>query len=323
MDHYECVKLIVDKIKAIDTFHYLKYHAVNLKMVGGITHPIIDSLAMVLSTIDESDNGYALEIIERICSYKGDSKDNYDQILSIFAEVLIAYRAIHIADVVGGKKIFIREPKKSKGSKNPEFSSRTLSVGFCAEVKAPKIRKHQEGRKSGFQFTSRSDTWMHISKEWGGNVILPKDNPIKDYLESAEKKFIEYKKINAEDYRLLFIVWDDYIYEPMNALLHPLSGLFTDQSFHKDADGKVINFPHIDGVFITRHLMYFQQVLADKRPIDPIAHAFDMNGDLPNIFVQNPHGREVPIGVVEQFNATPPHPLLGSEYGIVDIVFWI
>lgn len=323
MTHDECIDLIVEKIMSVDTFHFLRYHAVNTYFVGGAIHPIIDSLSLALSTIDSNDPGYALEIINRICSYKGESKDNYDQILSIFAEVSVAFRAIEIANSVNETKVFVREPKKSKTSKNPEFSSKTLDIGYCAEVKAPKIRKHQEGRISGFQFTSRSDTWMNISKEMGGNVILPKDNPIKDYLESADRKFVEYKKLSVDDFRILFIIWDDYIYEPMNALLHPLSGLFTDQSFYKDKNNNIILFSNVDGVIITRQMMYFQQVLADKRPIDPIDHPFSMNNDLPNIFVQNPHGRQVPIALYEEFNATPPHPMLGSEYGIVDIVFWL
>jgi hypothetical protein len=323
LTYEEVLDSLRNKIVEVDDFHFLKYHAKNTYFIGGVTHPIIDAIATALQSIDNGSPGYANEMIDRICSYKGDNWDNYDQILSIFAEIAAAFRAIQIADKVDSKPIFMREPKALKNSKNPEFSSSTFGQKYCVEVKAPKIRSHQLGRKSGFQFVSRSDHWLKMAKDYSGNVILPKDNPIKDYLVSANQKFEVYKRINEHDYRILFIFWDDYIYEPMNALLHPLSGLFTENSFHRDESGKIIIFENVDCVILSRHLMYFQQILADKKPIDPIEHAFDLNTDLPLIFVQNPHGRELPLGFVEQFNAIPPHPMLGSEYQIADIIFWM
>lgn len=85
--------------------------------------------------------------------------------------------------------------------------------------------------------------------------MLPRDNPIKDFLISANEKFRIFKQSNAAFLSTLVIVWDDFIYEPISAISPPQAGLFTENSFAKDDDGNPLKFEYVDCVIITRHLL--------------------------------------------------------------------
>jgi len=131
---------------------------------------------------------------------------------------------------------------KKRGLPNPEFRSATGGIFYCAEVKTPALLKQQRLRSRGniVQLPARFDGAKEIAQNIAGedNILLPRDNPIKDFLESSNQKFESYQRYYPEDYRLLLIVWDDYIYEPISVLLSPFKGLLTPNSFSKDAEGK-------------------------------------------------------------------------------------
>jgi hypothetical protein len=66
---------------------------------------------------------------------------------------------------------------------------------------------------------------------------------VKDFLVSAEAKFTIFEGHRPNSLRLLFIIWDDFCNEPISALLSPVSGLLTEQSFHRGADGAPARTP--------------------------------------------------------------------------------
>jgi hypothetical protein len=114
-------------------------------------------------------------------------------------------------------------------------------------------------------------------------------------------------------------VWDDYIYEPITALLHPMSGLFTSKTF--DPEGRT--FDLVDGVIVLRHMHQFGRCLADRPLVNGLRHVFQLiNTPLPAAFIQNPNGREIPQELLAQFGAVDPNSLPGSEYQVQDFVDW-
>ena len=161
----------------------------------------------------------------------------------------------------------------------------------------------------------------------GQPVTLPRDNPVKDFLASANEKFAGFKERNANFIGILAIVWDDYIYEPVTSLLHDRCGLLTEQSFAKDETGQPLRYPNLDYVVVVRHLSYLM-VDAAERALPDREDGFDFGaaGALPNVAIRLEHARELPAFVMEGFRAVAwdDERLQGvADYRPQDIVFWL
>ncbi|NJM73101.1 MAG: hypothetical protein HC862_24815 [Scytonema sp. RU_4_4] len=156
------------------------------------------------------------------------------------------------------KTSFRWEPTPASGSKkNPEIIVQSNDYQIGVEVKAPSILNHIRQRSSNsLQFPARvlPKHIIEIFPGADGGVTFPRDNPVKDFLISADKKFAPFKQENENFSSILVIVWDDYVYEPISSLTHPFCGLFTPNSFAQDAAGEPLQFPSVDGVIIIRHL---------------------------------------------------------------------
>jgi hypothetical protein len=55
-------------------------------------------------------------------------------------------------------------------------------------------------------------------------MTLPRDNPVKDFLVSADAKFEHFKETDANFIGVLVIIWDDFIYEPISSLISESAG---------------------------------------------------------------------------------------------------
>jgi hypothetical protein len=315
MNKKEIINLFIQLISS-DHFlnehvHYLRQHVVSKDV-----HRFIHMIAESLEQLDIAEPGYARRLVEWISTLKGNEK--IQQNLATFAEVLVAKQVVKIADLdENSKPYFYSEPKTSKNSKNPEFRSKTNSLWYAIEVKTPSLFSHIMERQSGFQITTHLPDRDMIEIE---NIIKPKIQKVKDFLVKTQEKYEAYIKTPEykEDYRLLFIVWDDYINEPISALLSPYCGLFTPNSFHKES-----NFNLLDGVFIIRHLHQFNRVLRHNEFINEIQHAFQWaNPQLPVAFIQNPHGRVIPKAIIEKFEGVDPRGMIVAEYKPTDLVDW-
>jgi hypothetical protein len=100
-----------------------------------------------------------------------------------------------------------------------------------------------------------------------GEVALPRDNPIKDFLRSEDSK----RRLPAADAASQSGAghrWDDYIDEPISALLSPGPGLLTPNSFEKLPDGSRRAYPDVDAVVLLRHQHQFVQGSANRAPCD-------------------------------------------------------
>lgn len=142
----------------------------------------------------------------------------------------------------------------------------------------------------------------------------------------ANSKFAEFKRIHSQFYGILVIVWDDFINEPISALINRASGLFTTNSFAKNHDGTPMTFPNVDGVIIVRQLHQFQQAAGNGVLVDGRRDAFEY-GPVESFpfkaFIPNPFGSQVPQMGIDCLHALPPDIGMGAEYLPSDEVMWI
>lgn len=157
-------------------------------------------------------------------------------------------------------------------------------------------------------------------------MTLPRDNPVLDFLRDGERKFAGFRQ-DPNTTSLLIIVWDDFIYEPISALVNEGSGLLTENSFARAPDGTAEKYPNVDAVIALRHLNYFiagtrEEHLGDRR------NAMDFGGDgaLPNVLFSRNGARPIPAHVITALRAySYDHPGLRmfAEYNPQDVVFWL
>jgi hypothetical protein len=211
--------------------------------------------------------------------------------------------------------------------KRPEAKVETAEAVFLFEVKAPSLLAHQRARSANpIQFPGRTfEEGMRTTIAGDHKPTLPRDNPVKDFLISAEEKFAPFHSGKVV-FGILAIVWDDFIYEPITTLVHADSkGLLTPATFVKNADGSPRSFQHVDAVILMRHLQYFQQAAAEA--LTDRKHAFDFghDDDLPNVLVPVPLAKEIPPFIRTGLRALHyDDPLLqrSAEYRPQEFVMW-
>ena len=157
-----------------------------------------------------------------------------------------------------------------------------------------------------------------------GDRTLPRDNPVKDFLLSADAKFADYESYRAEALRVLVIVWDDFCNEPIAALLNENAGLLTPNSFCRDPSDAPVTFPNVDGIIVIRHQHQLLHSTRCEPLIDDLEDAFGYHHDgfPPKAFITVPGGRPVPDSVLRALNAVPLSECMGAEYRPTDLVMW-
>lgn len=305
-----------------DKWHWLQYYFAHLP-----PHETALEIAFVAANIEICMPGVGQGFIDDIASLAGKEKyqPHYEQILQRFAEMLVIERILGAgwpADAA-----FAYEPKGRSG-KRPEMSVTVGEDRYLFEVKAPALLEHVRARsRPNTQIPARGvfhpDMFKHFAE--GGPVLRPRDNPVKDFLASADVKFADFDHVSGCN--ILVIVWDDFIYEPISALVHPQNGLLTQASFHRDEMDEAITFPNVDAVVAIRHLTYFYNALAE-RPLPDRAGAFDFGGanDLPNVLFPTPWGRPVPGFVAEGLRALDYRSSIlenVADYQPKDLVWWV
>jgi hypothetical protein len=160
-----------------------------------------------------------------------------------------------------------------------------------------------------------------------GTITYPRDNPVKDFLVSANQKFQGFKEESPDFVGILVVVWDDFVNEIVSALKHPQSGLLTENSYAKDDRGAILKYPYIDGVVVIRHLTYFVEAMAGRDLPDRL-NGFDFGEEraLPNIFFPVTPIENLPEGLWLEFRALPwDCDVLShmAEYVPSDFVIWV
>lgn len=314
---------IINKSDIFKKWHFFKYHFDFYNK--GAEHPLAKSIIEMIVELENIIPKAGLDYIQKIASIndKPNHTKHFEQLLQVLAELTIVHKAVtfHWAD----KTSFSYEPTAGGSAKNPELTITTDALSIGLEVKAPElVTKHNERATKPQQVPSRSDIFKVIDKE---KTMLPRDNPVKDFLISADKKFEEFKKANPNFYGVLVVVWDDFIYEPISALTSPQAGLFTENSFAKDEQGNVLKFPSLDCVIVTRHLLPIVRGTRDEPLPDLSQHPLDYgrHKEFPfKVIIQNPwNNLETHNEIIDCFQVLKPGPELGAEYLPSDFITWI
>ncbi|MFE7329409.1 hypothetical protein ACFU8W_31400 [Streptomyces sp. NPDC057565] len=280
---------------------------------------------MALATGDAVMPGFAAEQLKRLESFGGVDRDrgHYQQILSWYAEVLVV---AHLAAYEWPAPVkFEMEPVAGGSKANPEVVIKLDGVGALGvEVKAADLSTHVKHRSSNsWQLNARTGV---SPKCLGEAVTLPRDNQVKSFLVSADKKFAGFRATDLNFWSVLVIVWDDFVNEPLTALTSPASGLFTPNSFHR-ADGGAVEFPNVDAVLLVRHQHQLVEGLAGRPLVDDRAHLLDYgpHGSFPpHALVTNPAGHLLPAEFLSALHAVPVEALnAAAEYNPGEIVMWV
>lgn len=303
-------------------WHFFKYHF-NFYH-GGLEHPLAKSIVDLAADLETLVPNSGKDYINKIAAINGKENEtkHYDQLMQVLAELIAVHKA---ATYQWGKDQKLSyEPTAAGSEKNPELTIATDSLSVGIEVKAPEfVKKHNERAQKYQQLPSRSPLINLVDKK---EAMLPRDNPVKDFLISADKKFAGFKQENPNFYGVLIIVWDDFVYEPISALTSPLSGLFTDKSFAKDDAGGIMKFANVDCVIVTRHLLPIKRGTRGEPLADQYRHPLDYgrHGEFPfKVIIQNPSSLlAVPEQVIDCFQALTPHPSLGAEYLPQEFITW-
>lgn len=245
-------------------------------------------------------------------------KARFEELIQKFAEILVA-RALCTIDWPAGTTIEFEPLNKSNG-KRPEFSVRTPERLWLFEVKCPSFIAHQHNRSvNPHQLPIRG--FMRDAPHMAGDTVtLPRDNTMKDFLVSAEQKFVGFDA--GEVTGILVVVWDLNMYEAISVLMHPQAGLLTENSWF-NVKGVTATFPSVDGVIVLNRLEQLKQGAQERIDhIDP----FELGGTdaLPNTWCPNIGNGDLSPMVAAGFDAFHHEgTAIGADYSIMDYVMWL
>jgi hypothetical protein len=314
----DALTLFLERIPSEYPKHMLCYFAGNA--ARGVVLPFVNGLCRALAEIDSATPGYANEMMNRLAAIKDKGEAQYEAILQILAEIYVTQGVVEAASHTGVGPQVAHEPGPS-GKKNPECEA-LIAGHWCAiEVKTPKLIEYGRLRASKpWQLTAR----MQGEATKALQATLPRDNPVKDFLVSAEAKFAIYESHRPNALRLLVIIWDDFCNEPIAALVNPMSGLLTQNSFHRDANNLAVTYPHVDGVVVIRHHHQLIRATRCEPLVDGVKDAlrYRHDGFPPKAFIAVAGGRIVPNAVLDALNLVPLSACMGAEYQPTDFVMW-
>ena len=323
MEKFEIVEKI-KKSKIVTEWHWYGYNF-GFGEIENYTR-FANALVEALLIIDGKIEGYALRIIGKLESYSGKKKDedHYQQLFQICAEIYVLKQAVQYFSDCSNVK-FEDEPRSKNSKKNPEFTIVIDGTTYGIEVKLPSLNDHMRKRtQKPVQITGRNSGLLD---SFGiDNVVLPIDNKIKSFLESADKKFEGFKIESEHFVSILFILWDDYIYEPISALNTKPHGLLLEDTFAFE-DGKPLRFENVDYIVIDRPLTNFVEDAAERKLIDNKSNCFDYGrlDEFPfKVYFHNPYSKSglLTPKIIDCFQLKEYSMFLGAEYCPTDMVMW-
>lgn len=306
----------------INKWHWFNYHFDFYR--NGLEHPFAKAIINSIYEIGQKIPNADVDLIKKISSINGSERNlaHYEQLMQILSEILVIRQ---IANFPWNEKVeFEYVPKVGSSKKNPEVNIKLESKIIGLEVKSPCLVEHRNNRKKNpFQLVSRNPLNKILPK---GIITFPRDNPIKDFLISADEKFISFKEHYPNYIGILFIVWDDFINEPISALINNPKGLFGSESFAKDKKGEKLKFKNVDFVVISRHRYLLHQMagelIYDYHVENPLDYG-KMDVFPFKVFIQNPNSEaELTKDIIDCFQIFTPSEQLGAEYTPTDIVSW-
>lgn len=326
-DRNDIIQLFLES-SIMKKWHWFRYHfnCYNMGMEHNLCYSLTDTLFELQKTIPDVHKNY----IKRIASISGREKNtsDYDQLIQILSELIII-RQILLCEPKS-QFTYEYEPSRGNSNKNPELLIKHNEYEIGIEVKSPKIQEYKKTRQKPIQLPSRNLLLVELdfvkAAKDNSQLTLPKDNVIKDFLMSANEKYREFKRQNFKFIGVLIIVWDEFIYEPISALLNDFTGIFTANSYIKDANGNNVKFENVDFVIITSHIDQIMRIAGDRPSWTTANFLLDYGDDaFPyKIVIKNPNSAlELPDFLLQQLQLRYPDLSLGAEYQPSDFVQWL
>ncbi|SIT57218.1 conserved hypothetical protein [Mesorhizobium prunaredense] len=247
----------------------------------------------------------------------------FQQLLQKFAEILVLRVLVEAPWPAGAN--FRHEPANPNTGRRPELAVELEERVYLFEVKCPSLVDHQAARGANArQIPARSALGDALRAKPDPNdpVTWPRDNVLKDFLESADGKFSGFSA--KETIGVLVVFWDAYVYEPISALIYPRSGLLTEQSFYQ-VNGVRVPFDAVDGVIVMNHLAVLhagaqEQGHAHRPGYFRLDH---VDGGLPNVWCQNIGGKRLDAFLMQALDAIPVEDAEPAEYRPHEFIMWI
>lgn len=289
-------------------------------------------LLAALATCEIKASGLGFQLARELAEipYANDhlAEQMFEHLLQKLIEVAVLRTLVSIDWPEGTN--FLHEPKNPVSKKRPEFVVDTPDHVYVVEVKAPGLLEHQRNRqRNRQQVPARSSLTKAETREralalFEGGVTLPQDNKLKDFLQNAQAKIAHFQTAKSQT-GLLFVAWDGFMYEPISSLNHVESGLFTEESFHKDANNARVSFDTVDGVILLNHLSlmhsHVQGVESGHRS-DPFL--LNERSPSPNVWCVNIGGRSPPETLLRAFDAVPAEAMaMFADYAPTEFISWL
>lgn len=274
MTRDDVVKMFLTKL-ADCGWHWLSYHF--LPYNDGYEHFLSAAIVESCVEIEAFLPGYTDKFSARLASLSGKEKyiPHYEQIIQLLSEL---YVIRHLVSQGHEGASFVHEPIAVGSPKNPELEMKMNGMTFYFEVKCRQYIEHHNNRGgAAIEIPSRAEGILDLVNELnaeGKSISLPRDNVVKDFLVSANKKFSGFKKQNHDAVCVLVIIWDDFAYEPISSLLNEASGLLTERSFFRE-DGEAVIFKYIDSILIVRQSHHLVRATRNLLPTDGLRHPLD------------------------------------------------
>lgn len=299
----------------------------SVHLAPGAVTPFGVRLLEALVAIDARLPGGGTRFIEELAVIRyvasGDDpaawRAGFEQLIQKFGEVLVA-RILFDGNWPEGT-IFALEPTNPATGAKPEILIETPNHQWLFEVKCPAFIDYQDRRDAnGRQLPVRGPLGDLVGMREG--TTLPRDNVLKDFLTSAERKFANFSEKPRTG--LLVVLWDGYIFEITSALSHAHAGLLTENSWHK-REGVRVAFDAVEGVIILNHLEVIKvsaQEIWQARQEDPFR--IEAAGQPPNVWCPNLGRGPLAPDIAQLFNARPLEEVaVAADYAPSDYVMWI
>jgi len=274
MNREDIIQALLDRILQSD-WHWLKYHFSHY--AKGVEHFLCAAIVDSCHEIESQIPGFSEDFSKRLGALSGREKylPHYEQIIQLLSEMYVIRQLI---SAFGGEADIEHEPTAKGSKKNPEIGIRMADRSVYFEVKCREFIKHHNLRGGAeIELPSRMEGVLEQASRLSVDpqkIVLPRDNVVKDFLISANQKFLGFKVQEPDSLCILVVVWDDYIYEPISSLANPSSGLLTNASFYRE-DGDVVSFGNIDAILVVRHSHHIVAATKDRPPADCLADALD------------------------------------------------
>ncbi len=248
------------------------------------------------------------------------AEERFEELIQKLAEILVA-RTISSIDWGDGAKILI-EPRNPVTKGRPDFAVETAEHTYLFEVKCPSFLKHNRTRsRNGIQLPVRSPLGLRSDMQ-GEDVTKPRDYTVKQFLESADKKFRSYSQKPTTG--VLALVWEENMYEAVGVLTHPEVGLLTPKSWAA-VGGVRQAFAAVDYVLIISRLTDISQGTQNafrSRESDPFT--IERDPVLPTAWCTNLGKDDPEDRIAAAFGAWPHDGLsIASEYSPMEVIMWI